>query len=299
MEREGMKPCGRESPFSTSRPSCYWSRLCLECPPAQPLLESALTWEGSLPPVWSRARYVSQRILHPSLSSGSGCRGPAWQTAPLPEEEGQGQVHETVSSTSALGGLWLGFSSGPLSHVRCSTGRQAPGGLRSCLEGCRLRTTKNTGRSGSSGSYGLPCWLRWQRICLQCRKSRFYPWVRKIPWRRRWQPTPIFLPGESHGQRGLASYSPWGCKKWGTNERLTLTDGENKSSENRTWGELQLHWVMILSSKFHPSSKINGNHLQYSKFVWERKRIFELMWTFLWPESPDCGKLIMKWCQIF
>ena len=194
MEREGMKPCGRESPFSTSRPSCYWSRLCLECPPAQPLLESALTWEGSLPPVWSRARCVSQRILHPSLSSGSGCRGPAWQTAPLPEEEGQGQVHETVSSTSALGGLWLGFSSGPLSHVRCSTGRQAPGGLRSCLEGSRLRTTKNTGRSGSSGSYGLPCWLRWQRICLQCRKSRFYPWVRKIPWRRRWPPTPIFLP---------------------------------------------------------------------------------------------------------
>jgi len=34
------------------------------------------------------------------------------------------------------------------------------------------------------------------------------PWVGKIPWRRAWQPTPVFLPGESHGQRSLASYSP-------------------------------------------------------------------------------------------
>ena len=38
------------------------------------------------------------------------------------------------------------------------------------------------------------------------------PWVRKIPWRRKWQPTPVFLPGESYGQRRLAGYSPWSCK---------------------------------------------------------------------------------------
>ena len=36
--------------------------------------------------------------------------------------------------------------------------------------------------------------------------------VRKIPWRREWQPTPVFLPGEFHGQRSLVGYSPWGCK---------------------------------------------------------------------------------------
>ena len=35
-------------------------------------------------------------------------------------------------------------------------------------------------------------------------------WVRKIPWRRAWQPIPVFLPGESHGQRSLVGYSPWG-----------------------------------------------------------------------------------------
>ena len=41
----------------------------------------------------------------------------------------------------------------------------------------------------------------------------FDPWVGKIPWRTEWQPTPVFLPGEFHGQRSLAGYSPWGCKE--------------------------------------------------------------------------------------
>ena len=45
------------------------------------------------------------------------------------------------------------------------------------------------------------------------RRDRFDPWARKIPWRSAWQPTPVFLPGESHGQRSLAGYSPWGCKE--------------------------------------------------------------------------------------
>ena len=38
----------------------------------------------------------------------------------------------------------------------------------------------------------------------------FNPWVRKSPWRRKWRPTPVFLPGKPHGQRSLAGYSPWG-----------------------------------------------------------------------------------------
>ena len=47
--------------------------------------------------------------------------------------------------------------------------------------------------------------------------------VREDPLEREWQPTPVFLPGEFHGQRSLAGYSPWGCKESDTNERLTLT----------------------------------------------------------------------------
>ena len=45
--------------------------------------------------------------------------------------------------------------------------------------------------------------------CSRCRRHRFDPWVRKIPCRRKWQPTPIFLPGESHGQRSLAKSRTW------------------------------------------------------------------------------------------
>jgi len=55
-----------------------------------------------------------------------------------------------------------------------------------------------------------------QRICLQgrrLRRHRFDPWVSKIPWRTAWQPTPVFLSGESHGQRSLEGYSPCGCKE--------------------------------------------------------------------------------------
>ena len=46
---------------------------------------------------------------------------------------------------------------------------------------------------------GLPWWLRWWRVCLQCRRPGFNPRVRKIPWRRAWQLTPLFLLGKSHG----------------------------------------------------------------------------------------------------
>ena len=45
------------------------------------------------------------------------------------------------------------------------------------------------------------------------RDIEFNPWVRKIPWREARQPTPVFLPGESHGQRSLAGYSPWGLQE--------------------------------------------------------------------------------------
>ena len=44
---------------------------------------------------------------------------------------------------------------------------------------------------------GFSWWLRWWRICLQCRRPGFNPWIGHIPWRRAWQPTSVFFPGES------------------------------------------------------------------------------------------------------
>ena len=59
---------------------------------------------------------------------------------------------------------------------------------------------------------GLPWWLSGKEPTCQCRRCRFDPWVRKIPWRRKWQPAPGFLPGKHYGRRSLVGYSPWGHK---------------------------------------------------------------------------------------
>ena len=56
-------------------------------------------------------------------------------------------------------------------------------------------------------------WLSGKESSCQCRRHKFDPWVRKIPWRTKWQLTPVFSPGKSHGQRILVGYSPWGHKR--------------------------------------------------------------------------------------
>ena len=73
---------------------------------------------------------------------------------------------------------------------------------------------------------GLPRWLSGKEStcqCRRCRRWRFNPWAGKIPWRRKWKPAPVFLPGESHGQRSLVGYSPWGHKQSDMSERLSST----------------------------------------------------------------------------
>ena len=79
---------------------------------------------------------------------------------------------------------------------------------------------------------GLSRWHSSKESTCQCKRHRrcgFSPWVRKIPWRRKWQPTPVFLPGIFHGQRSLAGYCPWRCKESDTTERLTTCYNISKS----------------------------------------------------------------------
>ena len=64
--------------------------------------------------------------------------------------------------------------------------------------------------------WGLPRWLSGKESTCQCRRHRFNFRVGKIPWKRKWQPTAVFLLGKSHGQRGLAGYNPWGHKELDT-----------------------------------------------------------------------------------
>ena len=79
--------------------------------------------------------------------------------------------------------------------------------------------------SGSSWTLpGLGSWV-WVFSHQFTAKSQilrpgFDPWVGNIPWRRKWKPTPVFLPGESHGRRSLVGYSPQGRKELDTTERL-------------------------------------------------------------------------------
>ena len=69
---------------------------------------------------------------------------------------------------------------------------------------------------------GLPRWLSGKESICQCRRPWLDPWVRKITWRRKWLSIPVFLPGESYGQRSLVGNSPWGPKESDMTEQLNL-----------------------------------------------------------------------------
>ena len=81
---------------------------------------------------------------------------------------------------------------------------------------------------------GLPRWVSDKESACQCRRCGFVPWVEKISWSRKWQSTPVFLPGKFHGQRSLAGYCSWGCKRL----RHNWTTKQQKQSSNQV--EVQL-----------------------------------------------------------
>ena len=89
------------------------------------------------------------------------------------------------------------------------------------LSHVRLLATPWTAAHQGPPSMGFSRQEYWSGVPLpsptcQCRRHKrcwYDSWVRKIPWRREWQPTPVFLPGESHGRRSLVGYSPWGSQR--------------------------------------------------------------------------------------
>ena len=79
--------------------------------------------------------------------------------------------------------------------------------------------------------------------------STFDSWVGKIPWRREWQPTPVFLPGEFHGQRSLVGYSSSGHKELDTTEQLTHTHRERPGLLLTTYNAKDSHHSKELSGQ--------------------------------------------------
>ena len=84
-------------------------------------------------------------------------------------------------------------------------------------------------------------------------RPRFSPWIGKIPWRRRRQPTLVFLPGKSHGQRTLVGYSPWGCTDLGTTEQLHVLENiilsEKKDRERQLPYDFTPFWIQTWNVK--------------------------------------------------
>ena len=70
----------------------------------------------------------------------------------------------------------------------------------------------------------LPRWLSGKESACQCWRRGFHPRVGKVPWRRKWQPTPVFLPGKSHGEGSLEGHSPWGHEELDMTEQLNTQD---------------------------------------------------------------------------
>ena len=82
--------------------------------------------------------------------------------------------------------------------------------------------------------------------CRRCKRQGFDPWVGKVPWSRKWHPTPVCLPGKSYGLRSLVGYSPWGCKVrhyWAT---------EHIRTQNSVWHDCLLLSAVHLEPDLSP-----------------------------------------------
>jgi len=103
--------------------------------------------------------------------------------------------------------------------------------------------------------YGLPRWLSGKEPTCQCRRLRFDPWIRKISWRRKWKPTPVFLLGKSHGQGSLVGYSPSGSKESDTTEQLSSHTHTHTQIYSSCFIKVNEHFCYLDLGK-----KIHGMH---------------------------------------
>ena len=82
---------------------------------------------------------------------------------------------------------------------------------------------------------------QWQRICLPSRRHELYPWVGKIPWRRKWQPTPVLFPRKSHKQRSLAGLQSIGSQRVGHDLVTKQQQCLQSTSAHNIWSPFSQH----------------------------------------------------------
>ena len=109
----------------------------------------------------------------------------------------------------------IGEGSGNPLQCSCLENPRDRGAWWAAVYGVAQSRTRLKRLSSSSSGKEFSC---------QCRRCGFDSWSEKVPWRRKWQPTPVFLPGKPHGQRSLVGYSPWGVtKSWTQLSNWTTT----------------------------------------------------------------------------
>ena len=137
-------------------------------------------------------------------------------------------------------------------------------------------------------SIGLPWQLSDNRSACQSKRCGFDSWVRKILWRRKWQSTPVFLPGKSHGQRSLAGYSPWGCRRVGHNLGFS-----------NMWTVNFEMFKLVLGKAEEPDIKLSTSAGSSKKQDGSRKTSISALLTTPKPLTVwipiNCGKFWKRW----
>ena len=89
--------------------------------------------------------------------------------------------------------------------------------------------------------------------CRRFKRQRYHPWVRKIPWKRAWQPTPVFLPGKPHGQRSLVDYSPQSPREPITTMWLSVHACSHTHTASLLGSKMWVFWTESYHFPSHPN----------------------------------------------
>ena len=129
----------------------------------------------------------------------------------------------------------------------------------------------------STSSRGFPNGTRGEESTCQCKRHtrhRFDPWIGKIPWRKKWQPSPVFLPGEPHGHRSLASYSLWSQRELDMPEQLTPSQASNlglpycrQIPYNLSLQGSCSHWESLVVSRTLRMLETVPDHIDFSRWL--------------------------------